>query len=128
MARLAIAAILATGCATIFTGTQDTLTFDSNVPGVRLTIDGRYQGELPITFDMSRNFMGGKEFLARFEKPGYATQEFKLEREFNPMAILDISAPLTSGVIDIATGAMLRFSPTQYHVEMTLAGGALSQR
>jgi len=68
MARLVAAAILATGCATIFTGTHDTLTFDSNVPGVRLTIDGMYQGELPITFEMSRNFMGGKEFLARLEE------------------------------------------------------------
>ncbi len=34
------------GCATIFTGTTDTLKFDANVPRVRLTIDGQYKVDL----------------------------------------------------------------------------------
>jgi hypothetical protein len=112
------AIVLLEGCATIFTGSRDTLRFDANVPGVRLTIDGMYQGELPLTVDMSRNFMGGRRFLARFEREGYVTQEFQLNREFNAVSILDISSPLTSGGVDVLTGSIMKFSPRDYHVQM----------
>ena len=44
-----------------------------------------YQGELPLTVDMSRNFVGGRRFFARFERDGYVTQEFQLNREFNEL-------------------------------------------
>jgi len=110
------------GCATLFTGTTDVLRFEANVPGVRLSIDGQYRGELPLTLEMSRNFVGGKLFQARFEKAGYATQEFKLNREFNTVAILDITSPVTSGGIDVLTGALLRFSPLDYHLLMLADG------
>src|SRR5947209_18073408 len=97
---LVSALIQLSGCATIFTGTTDTLKFDANVPRVRLTIDGQYKGELPLTLKMSRDFMNGQEFMAKFEKAGYATQEFMLKREFNFVAILDITSLPTSGGID----------------------------
>lgn len=119
---LAAASLLLGGCATIFTGTIDTLTFDANVPGVRLTIDGQYQGELPRTVVMSRNFMGGRQFVARFEKEGHQTQEFKLAREFNTVAILDISSTIVSGGVDVLTGSLMRFSPLDYHVQMLAEG------
>jgi len=99
------------------------LRFDANVPGVRLTIDGQYRGELPLTVEMSRNFVGGRQFLARFEREGYQTQEFKLGREFNTVAILDVSSPVTSGGIDVLTGSLMRFSPLEYRVQM-LPGSA----
>jgi hypothetical protein len=121
------AAALALGCATIFTGTTDTLTFSANVPGVRLTIDGQYKGELPLTIPMSRNFVGGQQFIAKFEAEGYVTQEFKLNREFNTVAILDVTSIVTSGGIDVLTGALLKFSPKDYHVMMLQQGqGATS--
>lgn len=110
--------LLLAGCATMFTGTHDTLRFDANVRGVRLTIDGEYKGELPLTLDMSRNFVDGRQFFARFERKGYATQEFKLKRELNMVAILDVSSIPTSGGIDLLTGALMKFSPTEYHVHM----------
>ncbi|ACG74246.1 conserved hypothetical protein [Anaeromyxobacter sp. K] len=121
---LALAPLLLGGCATLFTGTHDTLTFDANAPGVRLTIDGQYRGELPLTIDMSRNFMGGRQFVARFEAPGYATQEFALERAFNPVAILDVSSTLVSGGVDVLTGSLMKFSPREYHVQMVPEGQA----
>jgi hypothetical protein len=122
------AAVLLEGCATIFTGTHDTLRFDANVPGVRLTIDGMYQGELPFTVDMSRNFVGGRRFLARFEKEGFVTQEFQLNRDFNAVSILDISSPLTSGGIDVLTGSIMKFSPRDYHVQMLEKSDSASSR
>ena len=116
------AALLLGGCATIFTGTTDRLTFEANVPGVRLSVDGQYLGELPLTVDMSRNFVGGRQFLARFERAGHETQEFQLHREFNTVAILDVTSIPTSGGIDVLTGALMKFAPTSYHVQMLPAG------
>jgi hypothetical protein len=110
------------GCATLFTGTTDTLKFDANIPRVRLTVDGQYKGELPLTLKMSRDFMHGQEFMAKFEKAGYATQEFMLKREFNFVAILDITSLPTSGGIDYWTGSLMKFSPTEYHVQMLKKG------
>jgi hypothetical protein len=124
LCRVAGAAVAVTmsGCATMFTGTTDDVTFEANVPDVRLSIDGEVQGQLPLTVKMSRNFMGGRRFLAKFERDGYATQEFELKREFNTVAILDVSSILTSGGVDVLTGSIMRFAPKQYHVQMVEAG------
>jgi hypothetical protein len=92
------------------------------VPGVRLSIDGEYKGELPLSIEMSRSFVGGRQFVAKFERAGYQTQEFQLHREFNPVAILDVTSIPTSGGIDVLTGALMRFSPVDYHVQMLGAG------
>ena len=110
------------GCATIFTGTTDTVKFDSNVPGVRMSIDGEYKGELPLTLTLSRNFMNGQSFKAKFQADGYETQEFTIKREFNTVAVLDISSIVTSGGIDLLTGSLMRFSPNEYHVQMLKIG------
>jgi len=112
------------GCATIFTGTHDTLSFGANVPGVRLTIDGKYLGDLPLKVDMSRNFIGGQQFMAKFEAEGYETQEFKLDRAFNGVAILDITSTPVSGGIDLLTGSLMMFSPCDYQVHMVNARGS----
>ncbi|TMG77232.1 MAG: hypothetical protein E6H75_06735 [Betaproteobacteria bacterium] len=120
---LVSAPIQLNGCATIFTGTTDTLKFNANVPGVRLTIDGEYKGELPLTLTMSRNFMNGQQFKAKFEAAGHETQEFQLKREFNYVAILDITSIPTSGGIDLLTGSLMKFSPDEYHVQMLKKGG-----
>jgi len=109
-------------CATILTGTTDTLSFDANVPGVRLTVEGEFKGVLPQTVTVSRNFINGRSFLVKFEAAGYETQEFQLKREFNWVAVLDITSVLTSGGIDLMTGALMKFTPTEYHVEMRKNG------
>src|SRR6266498_1271808 len=83
---LVSALIQLNGCATIFTGTTDTLKFNANVPGVRLTIDGQ------------------------------------LKREFNYVAILDVTSIPTSGGIDLLTGSLMKFSPDEYHVHMLKKG------
>ena len=128
MSVVACSVVLLQGCASMFTGTRDTLAFDANVPGVRLSIDGRFEGETPLTIDMSRNFVGGRKFLARFEKEGYVTQQFELNREFNAVAILDVSSTIVSGGVDVLTGAIMKFSPRDYHVQMLAEGRSVRSK
>jgi len=115
---LVSALILLGGCATIFTGTTDELKFNANVPGVRLSIDGQPRGTLPLTVTQSRDFMHGQEFRVKLEAPGYETQEFQLKRQFNWVAILDITSVPTSGGIDYYTGSLMHFEPREYHIQM----------
>lgn len=119
---IVMALTLLSGCATIFSGTTDQVSFDANVPKVRVFIDGEYKGETPLNLTLSRNFMNNEKFDAKFEKAGYKTQEFTLKRQFNTIAVLDITSIPTSGGIDVMTGALMRYSPTAYHVQM-LRGG-----
>jgi len=126
MHKIVVFALLCSGCATIFTGTTDEIEFDSNVTGTRLSIDGQLRGTLPLRIEISRNFIGGRQFLAKFEREGYEVQQFALEREFNTVAILDIFSTLTSGGIDLLSGALMRFSPRAYHVQMLPIGQSAS--
>lgn len=115
------------GCGTIFTGTSDELKFTANAPGVRLTIDGQYKGELPLTVVQSRGFMNGETFTAKFEAPGYETQEFRLKRQFNTVAVLDITSITTSGGIDFLTGSLMHFEPKEYHIQMLKKGKSAAE-
>jgi hypothetical protein len=117
-AALALAPLLvASGCATVFTGSSDHIAFDSNVPRVRLTLDGEYKGELPLTLEVFRKAEGGR-FLARFERAGYQPQELELQREFNLVALLDVPIFIVGFPVDIMTGSIMKFEPTSYHVHM----------
>jgi hypothetical protein len=109
-------------CATIFSGTKEDIKFSANVPGVRLTIDGEHKGTLPLTVTQSKDFLHGQEFKVKLEAPGYVTQEFQLKRSFNWIALLDITSVPTSGGIDYYTGALMRFEPNEYHIQMVKRG------
>ena len=117
-----LALIQLCACATIFTGTKEDIKFSANVPGVRLTIDGEQKGTLPLTVTQSKDFMHGQEFKVKAEAPGYVTQEFQLKRQFNWVALLDITSIPTSGGIDYYTGALMRFEPNEYHIQMVKKG------
>src|SRR5262249_89188 len=122
LALMPLACAMMTGCGTIFTGTTDDIKFTANIPNVRLTIDKQPKGVIPITVKQSRGFMNGESFTAKFEEDGYETQEFQLKRNFNTVAVLDITSIPPSGGIDFITGSLMRFEPTEYHIEMRKKG------
>ncbi|HKW37248.1 MAG TPA: hypothetical protein VJO54_05515 [Burkholderiales bacterium] len=117
-----LALIALAGCGTLFTGTTDEIKFSANIPGVHLTIDKEPKGDLPLTVVQSRGFMNGETFTAKFEARGYETQEFRLKRQFNWVAVLDITSIPTSGGIDFLTGSLMHFEPREYHIQMEKKG------
>jgi hypothetical protein len=116
-AALVLAPLLLGGCATVLSGASDRIAFESNVPRVRLTIDGEYRGELPLTVEVSRH-VEGERVLARFERVGYLTQELELTRSFDPVALLDIPVFIVGFPVDILSGSIRRFEPASYHVQL----------
>ncbi len=111
-----LTSIVLTGCATIFSGTTDDISFSTNADPVKVYIDGLKVGDTPLKVAVEKKVGQGR--LVRFEKAGYKTEEFNLKNKFDTVAILDITSVITSGGIDVLTGAMMEYSPKQYHIEM----------
>lgn len=105
------------GCATIFKKTNDEIKFTSNIPNIKVFIDGQFLGETPLSVTLTRSLISGQKNIARFVKEGYQTQEFKMKKEFETIAILNTTS-ITSWAVDALTGAMIKYSPTEYHVQM----------
>lgn len=57
-----------TGCATIMTGTNHSLTINSNVEGVKVYIDEIYRGSTPIRLDLSTE---EKVYTIKIEAEGF---------------------------------------------------------
>ena len=102
-------------CATMFSGTEDKIKLSANVHDVKVYLDGRLMGTTPIEVTVKREV--GPRRLVKLEKEGYESQQFELEHQFNYVSLLNTTS-ITSWGVDILTGAMTRYSPTQYQVQM----------
>lgn len=116
------------GCATLFSGTSDKVTFTSDPGNVKIYFDGRYMGTTPLTFEVPRvGFAVADLKSIRAEKKGYKTQEFKLQTEFNTVAVVNTTSTIP-WLVDFVSGAVTRYSPTDYHLILEPAGGTVSRR
>jgi cell division protein FtsL len=52
---LAVAILVLSGCASIISGTNKTLTFNSDIEGVNVYIDGALIGKTPISASFKKN-------------------------------------------------------------------------
>ena len=107
-------------CATIFSDGKDVITFNSNVDKTKVYLDGIKLGETPLTIPIERVT---KNRNLKFTKSGYQTQEIPLSHKFNMnfAMLLDISGTvtfLTPGAVDALSGNLIKYSPTEYHIEM----------
>lgn len=120
---LVLISVILAGCATIISGTSNVISFSTNADPVRVYIDGLNVGNTPLKVAVEKKV--GKGRVVRFEKAGYMKQEFNLKSKFDTVAILDITSVITSGGIDVITGAIMEYDPRQYHVEMLVNDEAL---
>lgn len=104
------------GCATLFSGSNDEITFTSDPPNIKIYKDTRLIGTTPLTIDVKRVGMAsGKLNTFKFEKEGYKPQEFTLSTEFNNVALLN-NITVVSWLTDFFSGSVTQYSPTDYHV------------
>lgn len=107
---LTLITLLATGCATVFTGTTDTIAIRSEEPGTQLFIDGQLIGTNSATHVLDRK--GDHTFEAR--KKGCSTATYPVPYELNVVTLLGVFLDLglvTIFVVDgLATGAAMKAS------------------
>jgi len=112
------ALVFSTSCATLFTGTRQKVTIDSNPQGAKVIIDGQKVGVTPANVRVDRELdallEGGKEI--RLEMLGYRESGYELDAELNAVSIFNFFNPLFWG-IDIVTGAVTKYE-NYYNFEL----------
>ena len=103
---------LFSGCATFFSGSSEVITISSNPPGASVIIDGKERGKTPYAFGHRRKL---KQTTIELQIDGYESQSFLLGKRFNGASGLNAMC-FFCWIIDISTGAIIRYGPADYHV------------
>ena len=112
--RLSIVSVLIilTGCATIISGTKQSITFESSPSGASVYLDGERVGVTPFTDKLKKN----KYSSFRIELDGYETVSRSLGTDVDLVALLSIFWDL--GTTDLATGSAWKYDKNSYYIEL----------
>ena len=119
---LAFLFLLTGGCATLFSASSQTVSFQSEPQGVGLYVNGKYVGETPVEIEVDRDTF--KSRVVMLKKEGYQTKQFNLAKTINSVALFNLTS-MTPWTTDAVSGNMIEYSPNAYFIEME-AKGALS--
>ena len=103
---------LISSCATIFSGIDDDIIINSSPQGASIEIDGKNYGTTPLNFNTRRTIFRSK--VVTLKKENYETETFKLKRQFNYYALLDVLVVGYPLAVDIVTGAIIHYKPLYY--------------
>lgn len=123
--KLVLAALsicILSGCGTVFSGTTQAVSIDSNVQGASVAIDGNVVGVTPFAGKIQRR----KDSIALVSKAGYTSQPVALSTTFNPLSIISIVC-WDLGTTDCLTGACWEYAPSSYYVNLRPAGSSYQQ-
>lgn len=131
---IAVCALLS-ACASIMSGTSQSIKVDSNPPGARVFVGVKSRGGQNLASPIAVGITPAQVKLQRkdgvmfLEKDGYETAQVSLHRTMNLWVIGDIvlGSPLSIG-IDTSTGAAKSYDPDEYLVNLIPVGGAQTPR
>lgn len=106
---------IVTGCATIASGRQQAVTFQSNPDGATVVVNGRTLGKTPLTVQLDKK----KDQTLTFSKDGYKTVTMPLTTSLNSWFWGNIViGGLIGSTTDAYTGSMNEYAPSQYLVNL----------
>ncbi|WPO81425.1 PEGA domain-containing protein [Chryseobacterium sp. JJR-5R] len=106
----------ATSCATILTGTKDSITFNSTPEGAKVIHKGIEKCTTPCTAEIPRSL---SRQMVTLQREGFNNKEVKLTKTFNAVSLVNILLGGVIGVgIDAATGSLTKYSPNAYKIEL----------
>lgn len=107
--------IVLTGCALIFHGTTDEVSFQTKPSQSEVYINGLYRGDTPLKLELKSN----KDYLVEIKKEGFKTFSTEITNSVGVgYIILDIFGGLIPVVIDGATGAWFMLDQDAINVKM----------
>ena len=105
-----------TGCASIVSGRQQTISFTSSPDDAVVTIDGKPIGKTPISTQLQRK---GSSQIVTLEKPGYKTVTFQIKATVNGWFFGNlIFGGLLGSSTDSSTGAINAYSQDMYNFSL----------
>lgn len=115
--------LIVQGCATIVSGRDQEVTFQSTPDGATVKVNGRPLGKTPLTINIKR----AEGQTLTFEREGYKPMTTELTTSLEPWfwgnLIFGLDG-LFSSTTDKVTGAMDEYSPSQYFVSLTPTGSS----
>ncbi len=110
------------GCATLFTGTTDIISLNSNPAGAIVYKDGLELCRTPCRIPVKRSLNTTE---IEFKLDGYENRIFTLDKEFNVVSVVNLGC-LFGWAIDAATGSLMKYSRRSYDLEMKMRTLSLS--
>lgn len=94
------------GCALIFQGTSQSVSFDAGPGAAEVWVNGAKAGVTPCRLELKRN----QEYSIEFKKEGYESKTYRITNGVGAgWVVLDILTGLVPVIIDAATGAWYGF-------------------
>ncbi len=113
---LSIVVLLSAGCASIFDGTTQQVTFDSSPTGAEVYVDGVLLGVTPLTSSLKRK----KNSTLTVKKEGYIDRVIPMATTMNMTFLGNLVTGGAFGTTtDSATGAIHKYEPGQYFVTLS---------
>ncbi len=104
--------IVLSGCATIFKGSSQSVSFNSEPEGADIIIDGMPMGQTPATLSLKKN----KYKNVMFKKDGFSTQTMALDTSYDAIALLNVFWDLST--TDLITGNAYEYAPNAYFARL----------
>jgi hypothetical protein len=101
-----------TGCASVFKGQDQVLSFTSEPEGATVRIDGKAVGQTPLSTKVKKSSVDS----ISIEKDGYRTETMAPEKRFDNVAFLNIFWDLST--TDLITGAAYEYQPSNFHIKL----------
>jgi hypothetical protein len=101
-------------CATLFTPSKQSITFESTPPGAKVSINGIDKGVTPCVV-MVKKQLESPTITYRLE--GYETRNFDLEKSLALASVFN-TINIFGWLIDIASGKVTSYDNTLYQMEM----------
>lgn len=119
ISSLAVVALslLIGGCATVFTGTTQSISVDSDPSGAMLRLDGADVGSTPWSGVIKRK----RNLTIALDKAGYSREQMAISASFNPLTIISIFA-WDLGTTDFMSGAAWEYSPDSFYIKLRKNG------
>lgn len=115
---LLISPMMAFGCASVFEGKTQPVTFNSEPSGAQIVINGMPMGVTPATMTIKRSEYDNANVL--FKKDGYQDQQASLHTKVTGWFWGNIiSGGLLGSATDAISGAMWEYSPDKYFVTLS---------
>jgi len=114
LVALALIVLVMSSCATLFTGTKETVQIESDPSGASIKVNGIDRGKTPAPVELKKGNVGESIILTR---DGYKKRVFQPETTFNGVSVLNTFNLLFWG-IDAATGALWKYDPNYYNIEL----------
>jgi len=111
---LTLIALTLSSCATIFTGTKDTLSFNTKPEGATIYLDGLELCKTPCRVPVKRSI---NDTDIEIKLDGYDTRVITLDKELNLVSIINLGNLLGWG-IDALTGSVMKYDRKSYDVEL----------